>query len=326
MEIALPNRKQEGWHWSDFSQIPLDENSTKSATVLLNLDLPLKISKAKNNFENKNGLVALNLANCENISELVIDNSPKTPLHLEHQNGCSQFLLTLKPNQQLTLFENVLSSGWSNSLMKIKLERGAKLNHYRAFNSAAITFTHHEIEIAENAEYNASLITSGGRLERIDNKIELMGEGAKACFRAAGFVNGSNHSDMGVEIHHRKPNCKSLAQCHAIVLDKARASFRSTGIVYENAHATQLQQLTKALLLSDDAVMNAKPELVINHDDVECSHGVAVGSLDPEAVFFLNTRGVEDEVAKQMLLNAFITELFESDETALKFINDNWKI
>ena len=116
---------------------------------------------------------------------------------------------------------------------------------------------------------------------------------------------------------HLSPKTISTTRAHILVKDKAQANFRPTGVIEKGASQAVLHQLTKALLLSDSASMNAKPELAIYHDDVECSHGVASTSLDKDALFYFGARGVSKDQARKMLLEAFVTELFQDDAQAL---------
>ena len=313
MTIELPNTKQEGFQWSDFSKAVLDPKATAPK-----LDKFAESITHALKFIARNGLMEFNIKHCNKSLSLALDKSDASPLYLTHRDGCAQFSLELEAHQQGVLFEYVETES-VNVLAQIRLGEGARLTHYRVFQpcDSGVHFTHHEIEVARGASYDGVVLTSGAELQRADSRITLTDEGAHARLRVASFMKDETHCDIGAEMLHLAADTQSMFHAHGVLKDKARTSFRPTGFIQKGSTGAKLHQLTKSLLLSETAVMNAKPELAIYHDNVECSHGVASASLDENALFYLLARGIDAQEARQILLDAFIAELFQDDEKAL---------
>ena len=192
MVLALPNKKVEGFQWSDFSSVVFN-----TKTMLPKPDKDIGAITHAQDFPEHNGLIAFNKKHCNKNLAIVIDETDDAPLYLTHQNGCGQFTLDVKAGKSCHLFEYVETEA-VNVLARIKLEPGAELLHYRIFQPCAegegAHFIHHEIEVAQDAHYNAILLTSGSAIQRTDSRIKLIGEGASAYVRAACFM--KEHSPL----------------------------------------------------------------------------------------------------------------------------------
>lgn len=303
----LPNKNTENWQWSDFTSFALPQDA-----VLPQTNGAIGEKTAPLSFEVNNGLIELNQANA---LLLKVEKSLSAPLELTHSTGQFQFSLTVAAGAEATLIER--SGDFAiNGLTQIKLEAGAKLKHYRFLaHSTQAQFFHSEIELNANSTYEGLLLTAGAACQRIDNRIKLCEKGALARIGAGIFLNEGRHSDFGAEVFHLSPETQSYFQARALV-QQGQASFRPTGFIAAGAEETQLHQLSKGMLLSDQAQFNSKPELAIHNDNVECSHGVASGALDAGALLYLYTRGLNEKEAQQMLLKAFMAELVGEDEIA----------
>ena len=115
--------------------------------------------------------------------------------------------------------------------------------------------------------------------------------------------------DNHTTIYHTKPHCNSHALYKGILDDRARAVFNGKIVVAPDAQKTDAKQTNKALLLSEDAQINTKPELEIFADDVKCTHGATIGQLDADALFYLRSRGLDVEQARSVLIHAFASDL-----------------
>src|SRR5207248_4884715 len=120
---------------------------------------------------------------------------------------------------------------------------------------------------------------------------------------------GEQLIDNHTRIDHAKPNCNSHELYKGILDGKARGVFNGKIYVHPDAQKTDAKQTNKALLLSDDATINTKPQLEIFANDVKCTHGAAVGQLDEDAVFYLRSRGLRLEEARAMLIHAFASDI-----------------
>ena len=114
-----------------------------------------------------------------------------------------------------------------------------------------------------------------------------------------------------IEVTHNYPNCVSTQIYRGVVRDRATFSFNSLATVNELAYHSEVSQQSKALLLSKHATVTTNPQLKIFNDDVKASHGATIGSLDDDAMYYLQTRGLDEEQAKQYLISAFINEIVQ---------------
>ena len=124
-------------------------------------------------------------------------------------------------------------------------------------------------------------------------------------------------------VDHAKPNCESNELYKTVVNDSATSIFNGKIYVNQIAQKTNAFQSNANILLSDDARANSKPQLEIYADDVKCSHGCTIGQFDDEALFYLKTRGIREEVAQKVLLDAFIGEVLDNikEEPVRKYVD-----
>jgi Fe-S cluster assembly protein SufD len=226
--------------------------------------------------------------------------------------------ITLGAGARLTVIEISNGEGgyWHNPVTDIALEAGAKLAHYRlqaegrdAFHLATI-----RAEIAAGAAYESFTAVLGAKLSRTESHIALNGAGAHAHLNAAQLLRGTQHGDITTVVHHTAPNCASRQTVKSVLNDAAHGVFQGRIEVDRIAQKTDGYQMNQALLLSDDAEMDIKPELQIFADDVKCSHGATIGALDPEQLFYLRSRGIPEAPARAMLIRAFLAEALEPVE------------
>lgn len=231
-----------------------------------------------------------------------------------------RYVMRLGAGAQLTIVEYQTGSGayWSNILSQIKLEKGASLRHYRFqenSDAAVVTHTTH-IEMEEGAHYEAFTLTTGAGLSRNQIHAELKGSKAVCKLNGINMLDGQEHADTTITVEHQAPDCNSYQDYRSVVSDKASGVFQGKVHVHQIAQKTDGFQMAKSLLLSNQATMDTKPELEIYADDVKCSHGATAGRLDDEALFYLRSRGIPEKQARNLLIQAFVAEVFEtiSDE------------
>jgi Fe-S cluster assembly protein SufD len=144
--------------------------------------------------------------------------------------------------------------------------------------------------------------------------VRMVGEKAKAALGGLALLDGERRADTTLQLVHSAPGGTSREFYRAIVDDEAAGTFQGKVVVANGAQKTDGAMKSQAVLLSPRAQMNAKPELEIFADDVVCGHGATVGSLDPQQIFYLRTRGVQKDEAEAMLLEAFGAEAIERIE------------
>jgi ABC-type transport system involved in Fe-S cluster assembly, permease component len=133
------------------------------------------------------------------------------------------------------------------------------------------------------------------------------------CFILSGLGLGKNeHQEIKTQINHLAPNCRSYQKIKNVLEGDSNGVYQGKIFVKDIAQKTDAYQLSKALILNNKAEFNAKPELEIYADDVKCSHGSTSGSVDEDAIHYLMTRGIELKKAKKLLINGFLSEIFEN--------------
>ena len=214
-------------------------------------------------------------------------------------------------NGRLTLLENHLASAAITTLeTDITLHPRAKFVHGKIVrDNAHLAST--KVRVAGGAYYNNFSVMNGGRPARNETDVQLEGEQAQAALNGLMMLRDAQHADTTTHIAHQAPHCASR-QIYKTVLDgKSRGVFQGKITVAPGAQKTDGYQLSRALLLSDQAEMDAKPELEIYADDVKCSHGSTIGDLDENAMFYLRARGLNETEARALLIQAFVAETLD---------------
>jgi Fe-S cluster assembly protein SufD len=292
------------------------------------------------NFE-RNGFTALNLA-FANISIVRIpkETAVDRPIEIvfdgkENIAAFPHVIVIAEAGSKATLIESYSSSAksFTNAAVQILVEDNANLTHYRVQKESAEAFHYGvtEATLGRGSSYNATSINLGGAISRHDIELKFTAEGSEAWVDGLYMINGTQHSDTHSIIDHTVPNCTSHQNYKGVLNDRSRAVFNGKVFVRENAHGTDAQQSNKNLLLSNDARVDTKPQLEIFNDDVKCAHGATVGQLEEEELFYLLTRGLPENLAKNLLTYGFAEEVIrkigiesiktELDEAVLNRLN-----
>jgi len=213
---------------------------------------------------------------------------------------------------------------WSHMISDLVLESGARASfaQFQLQGRKAIHMTELHTEISDHATFNHVNLQLGAEISRTELINSFTGEQASINLSGAYLGRNRQSHDIFTRINHDRPNCKSR-QLFRGVLDKGgKSAFQGKVVVARDAQKTNADQSDKTLLLDRGAVANAKPELLIYADDVKCSHGATVGEVDPDQLFYLRSRGLDEGAAKGLLVEAFVSEVFddlENERTAEKF-------
>ncbi len=214
---------------------------------------------------------------------------------------------------QLTLVESHIGTGsyFANAVAEIDLADGAVVEHVRLQDESPdafhVAFT--AVRQARGADYASHAIALGASLSRHDLAVLLDGEGASCVANGLYLADGARHVDNHTSIDHARPRCSSLELYKGILGGRASGVFNGRIGVRKDAQKTDARQTNRNLLLSEDAVINTKPQLEINADDVKCSHGATIGQLDDSALFYLRSRGLAEEDARGLLIGGFAGEI-----------------
>jgi Fe-S cluster assembly protein SufD len=235
-----------------------------------------------------------------------------------------QLAVRLGANAQAVIVEHHGGGGaaWNNMKTRIELAAGARLVHYRVQDYGAQTVYTQDtaVSIARDATYDSFTLTTGANLSRHEIHARLDGPGAHAELNGVNLLRGTQHGDTTITIDHRAPSCTSHQFYRSVLDNQARGVFQGKIYVAKAAQKTDGYQLSRAILLSEGAEMDTKPELEIYADDVKCSHGATTGQLDEEALFYMRSRGIGREEARGLLISAFVNEAVEKigDEAVRK--------
>lgn len=215
-----------------------------------------------------------------------------------------------------TLFEVHLGEGdyLSNSVVDVALGAGAKLDRVKLEieSRESVHLAHALIAVGAGAVLRDLTLTSGARVNRQNGTITFKGERADAKISGSYLLAGKQHADTRLLIDHQVPKCTSREVFKCVMDEKARGVFQGKVVVQRDAQKTDGKQSSHGLLLSETAEFDAKPELEIYADDVVCGHGATSGDIDHDHLFYLRSRGIPEDVAKSMLIAAFVGEAFDT--------------
>jgi Fe-S cluster assembly protein SufD len=200
-----------------------------------------------------------------------------------------------------------------NAVVDVNVAPGALVDHVKVQRQGMTSFhlASMFVETGRAAAFTSHAITLGGRIARNDIVSVLDGEGAECTLNGLYVAGGDSLVDTHTTIDHAKAHCPSHEVYKGILTGRARAVFNGKIVVRQDAQKTDAKQTNKALLLTDDAQINTKPQLEIFADDVKCTHGAAIGQLDEDALFYLKARGVGAVEARNMLIHAFAGDVLD---------------
>jgi Fe-S cluster assembly protein SufD len=247
----------------------------------------------------------------------------ETPLHLifvstgaaEPTVSHPRNLIVAGENSQFTLIESYvgLEEGTclTNAVTEIVVGENAFVDHYRVQQESLTAYhmsTLH-VHIERNANFSSHAFALGGGIARSDITAVMNDEGIECTLNGLYLVDGQRLIDSHTALDHAKPHCSSHQLYKGILSERGRGVFNGKIYVRPDAQKTDAKQTNQALLLSDDAQINTKPQLEIFADDVKCTHGATVGQLDADALFYLRARGIGREDARNLLIHAFAGDI-----------------
>ena len=278
--------------------------------------------------ENPDTMVALNSAMMtDGVVIEVADGAALTqPLHIVHiASGATpsamftRSLLKLGRAASATLVESYIAADGAKTYqvhdsLIVSIGDGARLDHVRLVEDSREGFniSSSQVTLGAKAHFNTFGLTSGSLLSRYQATIAFAGEGSRVETNGVNLLNGRQHADSTLFLDHAVPNCESREIFRSVVDDRGHSVFQGRIIVRPDAQKTDAKMMTRALLLSDEAEADNKPELEIFADDVTCGHGATTGALDESLLFYLRARGLPEKEAQALLIQAFVGEAIES--------------
>jgi Fe-S cluster assembly protein SufD len=200
----------------------------------------------------------------------------------------------------------------ASALLGFHLATGALVERIVLLDDAedAVSVVRTEVALAPGARFHQTVLASGAKRQRFETHITHPGEEAEVWLDGAYVLAGKRHSDQTTVVTHAGGGVTSQLT-KGVATDQARGVFQGRIVVMRGADGTDARMAHHALLLSDRAEIDAKPELEIYADDVACAHGNTVGALDEAAIFYARARGIPEPAAKAMLTTAYLGEVVE---------------
>ena len=229
--------------------------------------------------------------------------------------GSPRTLVFAAEGASATLVELQFGSGseatYSNSVTEFVLGENANVEHVRIQGDAAkgVRVAGVYAELSARSRFHSHTLTFGGELVRNETGLRLTGGEAHGEVNGLYMLDGNSHVDNHTLVDHVVPDCTSNQLFKGILQEKAQGVFTGRVHVHQDAQNTDAMQSSASLLLSDEARSWARPQLEIYADDVRCSHGATVGSLDQDALFYLRSRGIGLDRARRLLVHAFASEV-----------------
>ena len=273
------------------------------------------------------GFTALNTAFVQDGAFVHVPDgvSIDTPIHIVFVSGADgaavmahpRTLIVAGANAGAVVIESYVGAKgevyFNNAVSEIFVGENAGVDHYKvqeesldAFHVASL-----HVHTSRSSRFASHSFTLGGRLVRNDAFAILDGEGGDCTLNGLYLADRDRLVDNHTSIDHAKPHCGSHEVYKGILGGASRAIFNGKIIVRQDAQKTDAKQTNRALLLTDGATINTKPQLEIFADDVKCTHGAAIGQLDEDAIFYLRARGLTYSEARDMLIHAFAGQILD---------------
>lgn len=329
--FTLPDLKNE--EWVHTSAAPLAQNSYETAPTSFSIhspNLPPKVVVSKNSpssFQNRfiDPFSKLNETLSKDGFYVFVPKNVKVaePIKITFDvttNGHAQMvsprnLVIVEEGGEVTIVERYESKGkslsFTNSFTEIQAGANATVRHIKFQNESLQNFHVGTLTAFQdqNSQFHSLAFHLGGKLVRSNTLTQFRSEGGECSMNGLFLTTGDQHTDNHTLIDHAKPHCTSRELYKGILTDRSRGVFDGKIIVRPNAQKTDARQTNKNLLLSEQAQIDTTPRLEIFADDVKCAHGATIGNLDENALFYFQSRGIDELQAKKILTYAFADEI-----------------
>ena len=244
--------------------------------------------------------------------ELAPGEAIAAPIQLRVGPGHVRNLIHAGANSRAVVVEDCRGAGFTNGVTEIVLEPGARLDHVLVQDLPSDSSAGFFAVLARqerDSRLHLHSVAVGAALARVQVEVRLEGAGAELELDGLYLGRGTQHQDHHTTVDHASPHTTSRELFKGILADKAHGVFHGRVHVRPDAQKIDASQTNRALLLSDGAVLDSKPQLEIYADDVKCSHGASIGQLDPDQIFYLRARGLDLARARALLTAAFASEV-----------------
>jgi Fe-S cluster assembly protein SufD len=309
---SFPSRRVEAWKYSDLRKLLRDAPPPSPAVVMPAGDGP---------FETLGGeaMVFVN-GRAVGVDTLVASGSQTLRLRFisqaEGTGHAATARISARAGAKLLLLETHEGSGSAyvaHNRLELDVAHGAEVIRVVLVEEPAdaISVTQAEVRVEAGGVYRQTILTTGSKLQRIETQLLHLAQGADVRLDGAYALSGERHTDMTTVVEHVAADGLTSQLTKGVVRDTARGVFQGKIIVERGADGTDARMGHHALILGERGEIDAKPELIIYADDVQCAHGNTVGNLDESALFYMQQRGIPAEEARALLVEAFLIEVVD---------------
>ena len=276
----------------------------------------------------KNPLVCLNHALAEGGYSLEVDSNYKFKKSLVIYNFFTKDInnkilnsknrILINENSELHVIEYTINESQFNFISNVHeniiLKKNSKLKNLYLQNNKSNGFFHKFVrnKLFENSDYSNLIFSSGLKFNKLDIECDLVENECNCNIMSALFLNKDEHQEIKTRINHLAPNCRSYQKVKKVLNSESKGIYQGKIYVKDIAQKTNAYQLSKALLINDNAEFNSKPELEIYADDVKCTHGSTSGNIDEDSLYYLMSRGLNREDSIKLLIKGFLNDIVES--------------
>jgi Fe-S cluster assembly protein SufD len=228
-------------------------------------------------------------------------------------------LIRIGKGGKANVIETYMGQGdsyFTNAITQVTLAENAELDHHKLQHEqvGALHLSTTGVDQKASSRFRSHYFSFGASIARNELDCLLDGEQIETTLNGLYMPTGDQLMDCRTRIDHAMPHCNSYELYKGILDDKSKGVFNGKIFVREDAQKTDAKQSNQALLLSDDAVVNTKPQLEIYADDVRCTHGATIGELEEDALYYLRARGIPADLARQILIFAFANDVVQGVE------------
>jgi Fe-S cluster assembly protein SufD len=322
-QVGFPTTRDEEWRFTNVAPIARSKFAMQAVaeSAECNITEEAKPHLAQHADIKANAFVALNTAFLQDVQFVRVPRGKLVEQPIELIFHCNpgqahhpRTLIVVGAGAQCTVIETYEGDGayFTNAVTEFVVGDGAVVDHYKVQRESLEAFhvATMQAAVGRSANFSSHSISLGGALVRNDANA-ILSEGTEVTLNGLYIVNGTQHIDNHTILDHAKPHGASHEMYKGILDGRATAVFNGRIIVRKDAQKTDSKQTNKNLVLSDNAVINTKPELQIHADDVRCTHGATIGQLDSEALFYLQSRGIPKSEARSLLTYAFAQDIID---------------
>jgi Fe-S cluster assembly protein SufD len=300
----------------DFKNAEIKNSESPNTLTLLNNALSLGgySLNVLDNYKFKKPLIIYNYFS-KNLNNVILNNSNYIKLNKGSELTVIEYTIDNFENNFIkNTSDNILID--DNAVYQsIYIQKSKSSGHF---------YRHTQANLENNSNYHNFILTSGLKFNKSEIEINLNKEKGNCSILSALNIVENEHQEIKTRINHYAPNCESYQKIKNVVNENGKGVYQGKIFVKDVAQKTNAYQLSKALILNDNAEFDAKPELEIYADDVKCSHGSTSGSIDADAIHYLMTRGIDAKTAKQLLINGFLNDIMDNiSDTNIKIFLEN---